>query len=42
MALLFGALIAEMALRGRTAYDNYRVQKADSQKLTGKVMAGQS
>ena len=41
MAFLFGALMAELALRGRTAYDNYRVQKADNQKLTGKVMAGQ-
>ncbi len=41
VGLLIGALCLEVGLRCRTAYDNYRVQRADSQKLSGKVMAGQ-
>lgn len=41
MAFLFPLPLLELGLRCRTAYDNYRVQLADTQKLSGKVMAGQ-
>ena len=41
LGLLIGALTLEVGLRCRTAYDNYRVQQADEQKLSGKVFAGQ-
>lgn len=41
VGLLGGALLLEVGLRCRTAYDNYRVQRVDEAKLSGKVLAGQ-